>query len=62
MIFFSIDTEENPDRFLEDMNKFHPNLRFIYEDLRPIDGHQDLRYDFCHAEHIKRSTVFSQTL
>ena len=26
------------------------------------DGHQYLHYDFCHAEHIKRSIVFSQTL
>ena len=36
MIFFFIwaNTEENLDKFLEDLNKFYPNLRFIYEQLR----------------------------
>ena len=28
------DTEENLDRFLEDLNIFHSNLRFIYEKSR----------------------------
>ena len=27
-----------------------------------MDGHKYLHYDFCNAEHIKRSIVFSQTL
>ena len=33
---FSIwtDTAENLDKFLEDLNKFHPNLRFTYEKSR----------------------------
>ena len=30
--------------------------------FKPNDGHQYLHYDSCHAEHIKRSIVFSQTL
>ena len=29
---------------------------------KPTDRHQYLHYDSCHAEHIKRSTVFSQIL
>ena len=86
IFFIRTDTEENLDKFLEDLNKFHPNLRFTYEKSRekisfldvvikikegkittnlfckPTDGHQYLHYDSCHAEHIKRSIVFSQTL
>ena len=86
IFFIWTDTEENLDKFLEDLNKFHPNLRFTYEKSRekinfldvvikikegkittklfckPTDGHQYLHYDSCHAEHIKRSIVFSQTL
>ena len=27
-----------------------------------MDGHQYLHYDSCHADHIKRSIIFSQTL
>ena len=36
MIFFFIwaNTEENLDKFLEGLNKFYSNLRFIYEQLR----------------------------
>ena len=80
------DSEEKLDRFLEDLNNFHPNLKFTYEkskdninfldvaikikegklitDLycKPTDGHQYLHYDSCHADHIKRSIIFSQTL
>ena len=84
IFFIWIDTEENFDKFLEDLNKFHHNLRFTYEKsgekinfldivikegktttnlfCRPTDGHQYLHYDSCHAEHIKRSIVFSQTV
>ena len=29
---------------------------------KPADGHQYLHYDSCHAEHIKRSMIFSQKL
>ena len=29
---------------------------------KPTDGHQYLHYDSCHADHIKRSIIFSQTL
>ena len=29
---------------------------------KPADGHQYLHYDLCHANHIKRSIIFSQTL
>ena len=85
IFFIWTDTEENLDTFLEDLNKFHPNLRFTYENSRekmnfldvlikikvgkittnlfckPMDGHQYLP-DSCHAEHIKRSIIFSQTL
>ena len=74
------------EKFLEDLNKFHPNLKFTFEkskekinfldavikikegrvitDLycKPMDGHQYLHYDPCHADHIKRSIIFSQTL
>ena len=73
-------------KFLKDLNEFHPNLKFTYEkskekinfldlvikltdgkiitDLhcKPTDSHQYLHYDSCHAEHIKRSIIFSQTL
>ena len=31
IFFIWTDTEENLDQFLEDLNKFHPNLRFTYE-------------------------------
>ena len=83
IFFIWTDTEENLDKFFEDLNKFHPNLRFTYEKLRekisfldvviktkittnlfckPRDGNQYLHYDSCHAEHIKRSIVFTQTL
>ena len=29
---------------------------------KPTDGHQYLHYDSCHADHIKRLIIFSQTL
>ena len=29
---------------------------------KPPDGHQYLHYDSCHADHIKRSIMYSQTL
>ena len=29
---------------------------------KPTDGHHYLHYDSCHADHIKRSIIFSQTL
>ena len=28
----------------------------------PMDGHHYLHYDSCHADHIKRSIIFSQSL
>ena len=80
------ESEESLQKFLEELNKFHPNLKFTYEkskekvnlvdvvikikegriitDLycKPADGHQYLHYDSCHADHIKKSTIFSQTL
>ena len=36
----------------------------IINDLycKPTDGHQYLHCDSCHADHIKRSLIFSQTL
>ena len=34
IFFIRTDTEENLDKFLEDLNKFHPNLRFTYEKSR----------------------------
>ena len=82
MFFIWTDTEENLDKFLKDLNKFHPNLRFTCEKSRekinfldvvikikeakiitnlfckPMDGHQYLHYDSCHAEHI-RDQLFS---
>ena len=86
VFFIWTDSEENLNKFLKDLNEFHPNLRFTYEkskekinfldlvikltdgkivtDLyyKSTDSHQYLHYDSCHAEHIKRSIVFSQTL
>ena len=80
------ESEERSEKFIEDLNKFHPNLKFTYEkskekinfldviikikedriitDLycKPTDGHEYLHYDSCHADHIKRSIIFSQTL
>ena len=29
---------------------------------KPIDGYQYIHYDSCHADHIKRSIIFSRTL
>ena len=29
---------------------------------KPVDGRQYLHYDSCHADHIKRYIIFSQTL
>ena len=34
IFFIWTDTEENLDKFLEDLNKFHPSLRFTYEKSR----------------------------
>ena len=31
LFFIWTDTEENPNKFFENLNKFHPNLRFTYE-------------------------------
>ena len=80
------DSEKNLNKFLKDLNEFHPYLRFTYEkskekinfldlvikltdgkivtDLycKSTDSHQYLHYDSCHAEHIKRSIIFSQAL
>ena len=86
-IFFTwTESEESLEKFLEDLNKFHTNLKFTYEkskekinfldvvikikegrvitDLycKPTNGHQYLYYDSCHADYIKRSIIFSQTL
>ena len=71
---------------MEDLNKFHLNLRFTYEKsskkisfldvvikikevkintnlfCKPTYGHRYPLYDSCHAEHIKRSIAFSQTI
>ena len=86
IFFIWSDPEKSLDKFLEDLDKFHPKLRFIYEKLRkkmnlldvvikikevkittnifyqPTDGQQYLHYDSCHAEHIRISTVFKETL
>ena len=86
IFFIWTESEESLEIFLQDLNKFHPNLKFTYEkskekinfldvvikikegrviaDLycKPTDGHQYLHYDSCHADHIKRSIIFSQTL
>ena len=86
IFFIWTDSEKNLNKFLKDLNEFHPNLKFTYEkskekinfldlvikltdgkiitDLycKPTDSHQYLHYDSCHAEHIKRSIIFSQTL
>ena len=35
-------------------------ITYLY--CKPTDGHQYLHYDSCHADHIKRSIIFSQTL
>ena len=86
IFFIWTESEESLEKFLEDLNKFHPDLKFTYEkskekvsfldvvikikegrlitDLycKPTDGHQSLHYDSCHADHIKRSIIFSQKL
>ena len=86
IFFIWTDSEENLNKFLKDLNEFHPNLKFTYEkskekiiflgvaikltngkivtDLyyKPTDSYQYLHHDSCHAEHIKRSIIFSQTL
>ena len=28
---------------------------------KPVDSHQNLHYNSCHAEHIKKSIIYSQT-
>ena len=35
-------------------------ITYLY--CKPTDGHQYLHYDSCHADHIKRSIIFSPTL
>ena len=88
MIIFFIwtESEESLEKFLEDFNKFHHNLKFTYKKSRekinfldvvikikegriitdlyckPTDSHQYLYYYLCHADHIKRSIIFSQAL
>ena len=86
IFFIWTDSEENLNKFLNNLNEFHPNLKFTYEkskeeislldlaikrtdgrivtDLycKPTDSQQYINYDACHAEHIKRSIIFSQTL
>ena len=71
-IFFTwTESEESLEKFLEDLNKIHSNLDVVIKikegsivtDLycKTTDGHQYLYYDSCHADHIKRSIIFSQT-
>ena len=84
--FIWTESEESLEKFLEDLNKFHPNLKFTYEkskekinfldvvikikkdraitDLycKPTNGQQYLPYGSCHADHIKRLIIFSETL
>ena len=64
--FIWTDSEENLNKFLKHLNEFHPNLKFTYEKskekIKPTDSHQHLHYDSCHAEHIKTSLRFSETL
>ena len=86
IFFIWTESEESLEKFLEDINKFHPNLKFTYEkskekinfldvvikinegriitDLycKPTDGHQYLHSDSWHADDIKRSNIFIQTL
>ena len=86
IFFIWTDSQKKLNKFLKNLNEFHPNLKFTYEkskekinfldlvikltdgkivtDLycKPTDSHQYLHYNSCHAEHIKRSIIFSQTL
>ena len=86
IFFIWTESEESLEKFLEDLNKFHPNLKFTYEkskekinfldvvikikkdraitDLycKPTNGQQYLPYGSCHADHIKRLIIFSETL
>ena len=41
IFFIGTDTEENLEKLLEDLNKFHPNLRFTYEKLREKNNFLD---------------------
>ena len=77
IFFIWTDSETNLNKFLEDLNELHPNLKFTYEKSRKKltdnkiatdlycklkESHQFLNFDLCPAKHIKISIVFSQTL
>ena len=86
VFFIWTESEESLEKFFEDPNKFHPNLKFTSEKskekinfldvvkkikegkiitylyCKPTDGHQYLHYHSCHADHVKRLIIFSQTL
>ena len=46
IFFIWTDTEENLDKFLEDLNKFHPSLRFTYEKSREKINFLDVHCKF----------------
>ena len=46
IFFIWTDTEENLDKFLEDLNKFHPSLRFAYEKSREKINFLDVHCKF----------------
>ena len=74
------------DKFIEDVNKFYPNLKFTYENSKEkinfldvvikikkgriindlycqsMNDCQYVHYNSCHADHTKRSIIFSQKL
>ena len=86
VFFIWTNSGENFERFLKELNGFHPSITFTFEksemkvnfldvvikiknerlstDLysKPVDSHQYLHYNSCHAEHIKKSIIYSQTL
>ena len=67
IFFIWTESEESLEKFLESLSKFHPNFNFTYENSKEKINFLDavikiyLHYDSCHADQIKRSTIFSQT-
>ena len=59
---FSAEKSKGKINFLDVVTKIKESTIITDLHCKPTDGHQYLHYDSCHADHIKRLIIFSQTL
>ena len=75
LFFISTHGEEKLKFFLNDLNKYHPNINFNHESnslldnklptylcIKPRERDQYLHYSSSHSDHTKKSIIYSQTL